>query len=66
MSNYRPDGEWDKVWDALYWTFIDKKRKILKKNGRIAIQIKYYDRKTKAEKKEFEEIKKKILKRITK
>lgn len=56
MSNYEPDGKWDKVWDAMYWTFVDKHRGMLKKNGRMAIQVKYYDKKSKEEKRGYKKI----------
>ncbi len=57
MSNYKADGKWDTLWDALYWTFIDKHRNMIKKNGRLGIQVKYYDRKKRTEKLEYGRIK---------
>lgn len=64
MSNYKKDGLWDKVWDALYWEFINKHKVIIKKNPRLSIQIKYYNNKTSEEKKEYKKTKNDIIKKI--
>ena len=65
MSNYKKDGIWDKVWDALYWEFINKNQILIKSNPRLSIQIKYYNNKTSEEKKEYKKIKNDIIKQLS-
>ncbi len=36
MSHYK-DGQWSEIWDALYWRWIWKNEKVLKKNHRWAM-----------------------------
>ncbi|ANQ48676.1 cryptochrome/photolyase family protein [Flammeovirga sp. MY04] len=43
MSNYKK-GEWQLVWDGLFWRFMDKHRDFLKKNPRLSMLIKNYDK----------------------
>ncbi len=50
MSNYKKD-QWQEIWDALYWRFIDKHREIFNKNIRMKFMVSMYD-KMFAEKKE--------------
>jgi len=42
--------QWDEIWDALYYNFINTHYKILKKNYFIARNIAHWDKKTKKEK----------------
>ena len=44
MSDYQK-GEWCKIWDALYWNFINEHRDFFKKNPRMSMMIKMYDKK---------------------
>jgi deoxyribodipyrimidine photolyase-related protein len=54
MSDYKRDGKWDKVWDGMYWIFLKRNEKWMKKNGRFGmIQIKYMKRKGIKEMKEY-------------
>ncbi len=50
MSNYKRD-EWCKIWEGLYYTFLNKHRKILSKNYAFASQVKNLDNKSLNEKK---------------
>lgn len=38
MSNY-PKGDWEQVWDGLFWNFIDKHQDFFKKNQRSAMMV---------------------------
>jgi deoxyribodipyrimidine photolyase-related protein len=50
MSNYKRD-EWCKIWEGLYYSFINRHRKILSKNYAFASQVKNLDNKTTNDKK---------------
>ena len=43
MSNYK-SSQWQDVWDALYWQFIDKHRDIFNKNIRMKFMVSMYDK----------------------
>lgn len=43
MSNY-PNGEWQRIWDALYWRFVDQNRPIFIKNIRMKFMITLLDK----------------------
>jgi deoxyribodipyrimidine photolyase-related protein len=43
MSNY-PKGEWEKVWDGLFWRFIDKHQEFFKSNSRTSMLFYSYNR----------------------
>lgn len=43
MSNY-PKGEWQAVWDGLFWRFMDKQRAFFLKNPRLSMLIKTFDK----------------------
>jgi deoxyribodipyrimidine photolyase-related protein len=64
MSNYKKDGIWDKIWDSLYWEFINKNKLLIKKNPRLSIQIKNYDNKTNDEKISYKNIKNNLIKKL--
>jgi deoxyribodipyrimidine photolyase-related protein len=54
MSDYKRDGKWDKVWDGMYWIFLKRNKKWMKKNGRFGmIQIKYMKKKSIKEMREY-------------
>ncbi len=38
MSNYR-SGSWVEIWDALYWSFIDKHKEMFSSNARMGLII---------------------------
>ena len=38
------EGEWCRIWDGLYWRFIDKHRDFFKKNPRMKVMIHQIDR----------------------
>mgnify|MGYP006267990717 FL=1 len=39
-----PTGEWQAIWDGLYWRFIDRHRSFFSGNPRLALMPKQYDR----------------------
>ena len=50
MSDY-PSGDWDQIWDGLFWSFVDKQKEFFKTNPRVSMM--YYSlQKMDADKKE--------------
>lgn len=43
MSNY-PKGDWQEIWDCLFWSFLDKRRDFFIKNPRFNMLIKTFDK----------------------
>ena len=43
MSNY-PKGEWQEVWDALFWNFLDNQRAFFLKNPRLSMLVRTFDK----------------------
>ena len=43
MSNYK-SGEWDKIWDGLYWNFISKNSNFFKSNPRLSMMHHLFNR----------------------
>ncbi|MCC6703124.1 MAG: cryptochrome/photolyase family protein [Fluviicola sp.] len=43
MSDY-PKGEWQEIWDALFWRFMDKQRAFFLGNPRLGMLIRTYDK----------------------
>ncbi len=43
MSNYKK-GDWCKIWDALFWNFMDKQRSFFLKNPRMRMLISSFDK----------------------
>ena len=43
MGNYKK-GDWQNVWDGLFWKFMDKHRKIFLSNPRLGFLIKTFDK----------------------
>ena len=43
MSNYKK-GEWQAVWDGLFWRFMDKHRGFFKKNPRLGMLVAMFDK----------------------
>ncbi len=43
MSDY-PKGEWQAIWDCLFWRFLDKQRATFRKNPRWAMLISTWDK----------------------
>ncbi|MFK8046695.1 MAG: cryptochrome/photolyase family protein, partial [Crocinitomicaceae bacterium] len=43
MSNYK-SGDWDAVWDGLFWTFIHKHQEFFKSNPRTSMIFHNYKR----------------------
>ena len=57
MSDYKK-GDWCKVWDALYWNFINVNREFFRKNPRTSMMINMYDKKSNEVKSSYIEIEK--------
>jgi deoxyribodipyrimidine photolyase-related protein len=43
MSDY-PKGDWQEIWDGLFWRFLDKQRETFRKNPRWAMLISTWDK----------------------
>jgi deoxyribodipyrimidine photolyase-related protein len=43
MSNYQK-GDWQEIWDGLFWRFMDKHRKFFLSNPRLGMLIKTFDK----------------------
>ena len=52
MSNNKRDGEWDKIWDIIYYYFIYKHIDYFKKNYAISRQVAHWNKKSKKDKDE--------------
>lgn len=63
MSNYKKNKntEWDKIWDALYYNFINLHQHILRKNYATSRQVIHWNKKTKKEQNELIKIANKYL-----
>ena len=51
MMNFQK-GEWNDIMDGLYWRFINKNRKFFKKNYRLNMMVKIYDKMNQERKKD--------------
>ena len=52
MSNYKK-GEWCKIWDALFWNFMDKQRSFFLKNPRMRMLVSSFDKMDNAKKENY-------------
>ena len=43
MSDF-PKGEWQKIWDGLFWRFMHKNRSFFSKNPRMGMLLKTFDK----------------------
>jgi deoxyribodipyrimidine photolyase-related protein len=43
MSDY-PKGQWQEIWDALFWRFLDIHRAFFLKNPRLGMLVKTFDK----------------------
>jgi deoxyribodipyrimidine photolyase-related protein len=43
MGNYEK-GEWQVIWDGLFWHFMDKQRKFFLSNPRLGMLVYMYDK----------------------
>lgn len=43
MSNYKK-GEWQKIWDGLFWRFMDNNRDFFLKNPRLGMLVRTFDK----------------------
>ncbi|MFN9776679.1 MAG: FAD-binding domain-containing protein, partial [Candidatus Kapaibacterium sp.] len=44
MSDYKADGHWEEIWDALFWRFMHKQRNFFGTNPRLGMLLKTLDR----------------------
>jgi deoxyribodipyrimidine photolyase-related protein len=67
MSNFKNDQtNWTKIWDAVYYNFIDKHKSLLASNYATAMQVKHYNNKTVSEKEEIKKIATTYMKELIK
>lgn len=68
MSDYTGDpkteGNWTEVWDALYWTFIEKHKDEFKQNPRMSMMVNILDKKSTFDLENLHSIKEKFLKNL--
>jgi deoxyribodipyrimidine photolyase-related protein len=43
MSDF-PKGDWQKIWDGLFWNFMDKHRDFFLTNPRLGMLVKMFDK----------------------
>jgi deoxyribodipyrimidine photolyase-related protein len=65
MSNYKR-GDWCKKWDAIYYAFLAKNKSFFSKNYYYAVQVKNWESKSVAEKKEIQTMANSIIKLVSK
>ncbi|MFP4402639.1 MAG: cryptochrome/photolyase family protein [Candidatus Nanoarchaeia archaeon] len=65
MSNYSKNSDWCEIVDGLYWRFIDKKREFFKKNYRMNMMVKLYDKMDEDKKRRLSEKAEEFLKEKT-
>ena len=63
MSNYKA-GEWSKIWDSLFWRFLDKQRDFFIKNPRMRMLVNSYDKMDQEKKEVLSDTAYKYLKKI--
>ena len=57
MSNFKNDStNWVETWDAVYYAFIKKHKKLISSNYATAMQAKHYDNKTPEQKSKIDSI----------
>lgn len=61
MSDWKKDGEWDVIWDALYWDFIGSQKEVFLANHRMSMMPRMYEKKSDAQKAEYKRIKREFL-----
>jgi len=66
MSTYKVSTKdtWPKIWDALYYNFIDANETAFRKNYAIAQQVKHWDNKTQEEQKALKKMAKEYIGKI--
>jgi len=45
MSNY-PKGDWEAIWDGLFWNFMDQEREFFLSNPRLSMLVRNFDKLT--------------------
>jgi deoxyribodipyrimidine photolyase-related protein len=64
MSNYKKDGKWDRIWDCLYYNFIDRNYDMIRHNYATAQQAIHWDNKKDEEKKEMKKVARDFIKEL--
>jgi deoxyribodipyrimidine photolyase-related protein len=62
MGDYS-EGEWCRIWDGLYWRFVDKHRDFFERNPRMKVMVHQIDRMGRARMKEHLAIANRFLER---
>jgi deoxyribodipyrimidine photolyase-related protein len=44
MSDYKADGQWEKIWDGLFWRFMHVHRNFFLQNPRLGMLVKTFDK----------------------
>lgn len=44
MGDFRPDGRWEKIWDALFWRFMHVHRDFFTQNPRLGMLVRTFDK----------------------
>lgn len=65
MGHYKK-GEWNDIWDGLYWSFIDKNQEFFKKNYRMSMMVKMLEKMDNNKKKKIFSAKEQFIKEFTK
>lgn len=65
MSDYE-NGPWIDIWEALYYNFLDRNKKLLKDSPRMGFMYRHYFNKDKKDIEKYRKIAKKFIKSVTK
>ena len=60
MSNY-PKGQWQEIWDGLFWNFMDNHRDFFLKNPRLGMLIKTFDKMPEEKRKQHKKLARQFL-----
>ncbi len=63
MSDY-PKGDWQEIWDALFWRFLDKQRDFFLKNPRLSMLVRTFDNWDNTKKEKYLQIANQYIKHI--
>ena len=64
MSDYKKDGKWDRIWDCLYYNFIDRNYDMIRHNYATAQQAIHWDNKSADDKKEMKKVARNFIKEL--
>lgn len=64
MSDY-PPGPWKDIWDALYWSFVDRHRSVLSSGHRSSFSVIQFDRLSEGKKEHYRTAASQAIERLT-